>query len=336
MIKSLVNYKSISIIGMAKNVGKTTTLNFILRNLFGKKKVGLTSIGRDGEPIDLVTNTAKPEIYIEKGTIVATTRQCLNKSDFTKKILESTDIHTSLGVVVICEALSDGYVDLAGPSMNNQIKEIIKIFNNYHVDITLIDGAISRKGFAEPFISEATILSTGASYSTDMSKVVFDTSHYVNLLGKTEIKKNDYFIKLFNDTKISIVDINGNIKKLHAKTAMHSAKDIVQELNQESRYLLLNGALSDHLLKTLVENRSKFNKLTVVVKDATKCIFASNLTEKLELSKIDINVLHSTRLLFVTYNPTSPYGYDFNEYEFEKELRKVIKIPIINVMREDE
>lgn len=336
MIKLLNNYKSISLIGMAKNVGKTTTLNYILKKMYHRKRIGLTSIGRDGEELDQVTNTEKPRIYIEKGTIVATTRRCLNNSDFTKKILETTDIHTSLGAVVICEALSDGYVDLAGPSTNSQIKKVIDIFNNYQVELTLIDGAISRKGFAEPFVSKATILATGASYSLDLSKVVFDTLHYVKLLNKKEIKNSDFFKQLINESNISIVDEDFKVKKLAIKTALNSTKEIVQEINQCTKFLLLKGALSNELLKTLIENRSKFENITIVVKDATKCIYDASLTEKLNHSNIDIQVINSTKLLGITFNPTTPYGYSFDELEFKNELEKVINIPIFNVMREDE
>ncbi|HEY8805549.1 MAG TPA: M14 family metallocarboxypeptidase [Clostridium sp.] len=50
-------YDSISIIGMNKNVGKTTTLNYILSEARGKISLGLTSIGRDGENRDRYLTT---------------------------------------------------------------------------------------------------------------------------------------------------------------------------------------------------------------------------------------------------------------------------------------
>jgi len=57
-------YESISIVGMAKNAGKTVTLNALLDEAYENgKNVGLTSIGRDGEKQDIVTQTEKPMIY---------------------------------------------------------------------------------------------------------------------------------------------------------------------------------------------------------------------------------------------------------------------------------
>lgn len=48
IIRLLERFKTVSIIGMAKNVGKTTVLNHILRKARGIYSLGLTSIGRDG------------------------------------------------------------------------------------------------------------------------------------------------------------------------------------------------------------------------------------------------------------------------------------------------
>jgi len=56
ILKLLKPYNSVSIIGMNKNVGKTTTLNHILEEARGNMSLGLTSIGRDGEELDRVTS----------------------------------------------------------------------------------------------------------------------------------------------------------------------------------------------------------------------------------------------------------------------------------------
>ena len=59
-------YKTLSVIGMCKNAGKTTAMNALIREN-GKHggTLGLTSIGRDGESVDVVTKTHKPGIYAQ-------------------------------------------------------------------------------------------------------------------------------------------------------------------------------------------------------------------------------------------------------------------------------
>ena len=49
IINDIAKYKSISIIGNYKNVGKTTTLNYIIDGARDNIVLGLTSIGVDGE-----------------------------------------------------------------------------------------------------------------------------------------------------------------------------------------------------------------------------------------------------------------------------------------------
>ena len=59
-------YKTLSIVGMAKNAGKTTAMNFLIEEAMDEGvALGITSIGRDGESQDLVTGTEKPKIYLD-------------------------------------------------------------------------------------------------------------------------------------------------------------------------------------------------------------------------------------------------------------------------------
>ncbi len=336
MIDLLTPYKTISIVGMAKNVGKTTTLNYILKSFFQIKKIGLTSIGMDGELKDTVTSTMKPRIYIESGTIVATSARCLSNCDFTIQILETTNISTPLGEIVIVKALSDGYALVAGPSYNKQIRGIFDIFLKYGVDKILIDGAINRMSSADSYISEATILCTGASYSSQINNVVANTSHFVDLLSLNVIDNFTEKLanKLMTEAQVSLIYDDFSFKKLTMKTALNSSKKIVFEINENVRFLVLRGALTTELVNELVQNRQKIKQLTIVVSHGTKCIFDYKASENLKKCNINIKVLAKTNLLCLTINPTSPFGYTFNEKEFLSSLREKINIPIYNVMRD--
>jgi len=56
-INDILKFKSISFVGLQKNTGKTETMNYVLNRLcsYPNIKVGITSIGIDGEKSDLVT-----------------------------------------------------------------------------------------------------------------------------------------------------------------------------------------------------------------------------------------------------------------------------------------
>ena len=125
--KALAEVKTMSIVGMCKNAGKTTVLNWLLANAGRERVLGLTSIGRDGESTDVVTGTEKPSIFVPEGTLIATAKDMLRLGDVTKEIMATTGIPTPLGEVVVMRARSDGYVQIAGPSITTQLKEVSQL-----------------------------------------------------------------------------------------------------------------------------------------------------------------------------------------------------------------
>ena len=95
-------YDSVSIVGLAKNAGKTVTLNYVIEKSFTEGiKLGITTTGRDGEKNDLVTNTEKPTIYVTEGVLVATSSQALLISDAKTEILATTGIKSPMGEIII-------------------------------------------------------------------------------------------------------------------------------------------------------------------------------------------------------------------------------------------
>ena len=112
MREFLTGIKSLSIIGMQKNAGKTTCLNSILSEMTDTV-IGLTSIGRDGELEDSVYKVRKPSIFVTKGTIVATTTEALGNSSAEYSILVKTKMNTPMGVIYIIKVTKAGFIDLA-------------------------------------------------------------------------------------------------------------------------------------------------------------------------------------------------------------------------------
>ncbi len=63
--------RSLAVVGLVKNAGKTTVVNALMANC--DHLFGLTSLGLDGERTDHLTGLAKPSITPPAGTLVATT-----------------------------------------------------------------------------------------------------------------------------------------------------------------------------------------------------------------------------------------------------------------------
>lgn len=108
-IEKLLYYKSISIIGTEKNTGKTECLNFVLQKLQNfNKTIAVTSIGVDGENVDIVTRTHKPEIELFPDNIFITSETHFRQKKIDAEILNISERQTSLGRLITARARSRG------------------------------------------------------------------------------------------------------------------------------------------------------------------------------------------------------------------------------------
>ena len=144
-------YKTISIVGMAKNAGKTTALNYLIEEAIDKGVVlGITSTGRDGETQDLVTGTEKPRVYMEEGMIAAVPALLYELADAGLEVIRKTKYSTAIGELLICKVREAGYVQIAGPVINAEQKLLCEDMLNLGCQLIIIDGAIDRKTIASP------------------------------------------------------------------------------------------------------------------------------------------------------------------------------------------
>ncbi|MGL5123346.1 MAG: hypothetical protein ACRC6K_04190 [Fusobacteriaceae bacterium] len=335
-IYNLINgYKRISIIGMGKNVGKTTVLNKIISNVGDKKKIALTSIGRDGEEEDLVTKTSKPKIYIYKGTIIATAKECLNLCDITKEILDVTNFSTPMGNIIILRALSDGYVYIAGPSFNSQIIKVVEKMEKFGGELTLIDGALGRKGSAANSVCDGVILVTGASYSNNMNEVIESTINTVKLFEipiYNGIKNLEKIIKNTEDYRAIFFYKDGTFENIKEPIFLESSEKLKKYLQKEVSLILIKGAITDNSIEIFIKNRNYYKDLEIIAIDGTKFFLTPLNYKKAELSGIKFKVIKKIKLIFVACNPVSQTGYFFKKLEFKKALSERLDYVVLDVL----
>lgn len=334
-IELIDKYKSLSIIGMDKNVGKTTVLNYIIEKTRGKKTLGLTSIGRDGEDIDLVTNTVKPKIYVERGTLIATAKQCLFNSDITREIIKTTSMNTPMGEIIISRALSDGYVELGGPTTNTLISKVCIEMQKLGGDMIIVDGALGRKTFASPSVTEGTILSTGAALCKNMDKVIEKTLHIINLLSTEAIEGED-IIKLTNNifetSKVAVISKDGKVDALEVPTALECGRELSEHIDINSNYVVINGVVTDKLLEDIMKSCIEYKNITFIVRDGTKLFLSQCVYNRFIQHGGKFNVMYPINLSCVTCNPKSPYGYEFDSNKFISKIRNYTDLPVFDVV----
>lgn len=333
----LKKYKKISIIGMEKNVGKTTLLNQLILDVADQSILGLTSIGRDGEEVDIVTSTYKPKIFVYPGTIIATARDCLANCDITKEILYTTNFGTPMGNIVVVRALTGGYVDIAGPSYNKQVKEVLELMQDFGAEISIVDGALGRKSSAIGDVTDATILATGAALSLDMSKVIEETKKATILLSLPEypLEKKEKIEEWIEDTRVILKKKDGEFIFLNALSTMDSIQEVKEHLSSHLAAVFVRGAITNTFLEVFVKNRGDFESLDIVAIDGTRYFFNYQEYQKALAANISFYVLNPIDLLFVSCNPHSPLGVNFPKREFRERLQKEILCDVIDVKEEE-
>lgn len=333
-------YKIVSLIGMAKNAGKTMTLNHIIESSIERGVIiGLTSTGRDGEKEDIVTKTEKPTIYVERGTIIATAKELLLKCEAKIEILEVTHYSTSLGEVVIGKVRSSGLVELAGPDINLYMKDIANKMLNYGAEIVLIDGAIDRKSVASPWIADGVILSTGAVINRNVEVVKNETHHQLELFNLDTVKNEDVrkiCEEFFSRKDYAIVDKEGNIEQIPIKTALNSGTFIGSAIKEDTKYVIISGSLVEKALRDIIEVCPYYKNVTFIVNDSTRIFIDRKAWRIFKAKGINVNVLHSIKVLAVTVNPYAPQGYYFTPKEFLWYMRRELpSIPVVDVEQEE-
>ena len=122
-INDILQYDSLSIVGLEKNTGKTECLKYVLDRLpVQTKHIAVTSIGIDGETVDQVTRTQKPEIVLREGMYFGTSEAHYRLRRLVSELIDVSDESTSLGRVVTAKALTGGKILLSGPSSASSLR----------------------------------------------------------------------------------------------------------------------------------------------------------------------------------------------------------------------
>lgn len=331
-------YKRIAIVGMAKNAGKTTSLNYFLEEAMDEGMVvGVTSTGRDGERTDLVTGTDKPTIYLEEGTLVSVPVRLYDLADAGLEILRKTEYNTSLGPILLCRVASSGYVQVAGPVINAQHDALCQEMLAAGAEVVLIDGAIDRKSIAAPETSDAIILSTGAVLSRQMRTVVEETAHTVGLYRLPRLEEGPLrqkLVRLGNDERIHILE-EGELKALEIRTGLGAGRHLSSLVSRKGRaltHIYFPGAFTPGSIDGM-DPRS-MRAITFILKDPTRIFFPPPVWKKLQKWGMQVKVLENIHVAALTVNPTSPFGYRFDQNQLLEEMERAVPgdVPVIDVM----
>lgn len=327
-------YKTISIVGMAKNAGKTTALNYLIEEAMDEGIVlGITSTGRDGESTDLVTGTEKPRVFLDADTIVSVPTQLYDLAEAGLEILKITDYGSSLGPIMLCRVVTSGYVQIAGPVINASHEKMCKEMLDYGAELIIIDGAIDRKSIAAPGTSDAIILSTGAVLSRSMKKVIEETAHTVGLyrLPYIEDEKARTMIEEHLEKEQMLILSGDEITVLDRNTGLGAGKFLDGEIKEDTKYIFVPGAFTQSVFADI--SPKKLKQVTFILKDPTKIFIDAVSWGQYKKKGLKVQVMENIEVAAITVNPSAPGGYAFDHEELLKGVQEAIPdVPVIDVM----
>jgi hypothetical protein len=297
--------RSLAVIGLVKNAGKTTVVNALMANR--RRVFGLTSLGLDGERTDHLTGLAKPSIAPPAGTLVATTQGSLERSHYTMEVLQELPFHTPLGRVVIGRAGSEGKVEVSGPTTLAELRVTIEALQAHGADQVLVDGAINRIGSASPRVSDGVVVATGGMVGDTLDDVVETTVATLDMLMLPEVSTVTRALvspALARSSRAVTFAADGVSTELDVGTVVGEGVTVAREVERlAARTLYVGGALTQEFVDDFTRVLPPRHELRVVVRDATVLVLPATAVARFRKRGIALEVLTPLRVLAVTANP---------------------------------
>lgn len=330
-IDDILNYNSLSIVGLQKNTGKTECLKYVLARLpLEHKRVAVTSIGIDGESTDQVTRTQKPEIVLREDMYFGTSEAHYRQRRLVSELIDVSDESTSLGRVVTAHALTQGKILLSGPSSTSGLQRWMREMRRHDIDLAIVDGALSRLSLASPAVSQSMILATGAAYSINMNQLVQRTAFVVELINLEQTSASNIALLTPLESGMWWIDSDGLLHEMAMATSL--SQQVAFQGMENCSTLYVAGALVDTFLEKVRNNKS-LRHVELVVRDFTKIFVSPQQLRLFEKMGGTVRVLQKSKLIAVTVNPTSPSGYVLDSDVLCGRLSQAINLPVYDLLK---
>lgn len=301
----------VAVIGVAKNSGKTTTLNALIGSEpAGPAPIGLVSVGIDGESVDALVGIDKPTLWLPGGTLVASAHRALEASEARFEYLESLGFSTPLGETVIARVRQAGDVLLAGMRHRGDLRTACDRLEHCGVRRVFVDGAYDRMSAATGEVAGGVVLSTGAILGSRVETIVEKTRPWLERIQLPPVSKADdrELIEWAIAAEAACARwSNGETTRSEGSALL--GLDALRQPDGRLTALAIPGLVSDSVVDSLMTLHAEcgVERPRILVRDPTVFRMDPQTWHRLT-NRWEPAVVHGTSLLGVSVNPTGIHG----------------------------
>jgi hypothetical protein len=315
--------KTIAIVGCSKNSGKTTTLNMVLGDdLGGDPRLGLLSIGIDGEETDFWLGVPKPRVTVRRGWLVASSEKALAASTARTRVEARTGISTPLGELLVARVEAEGLVLLAGVRHKGDVRLLADLMRAAGASRVVIDGAYQRMMAADPDVSDGIVLATGAVLGRTVALVVRKTSDVlVRFLAPAVESDEDarLLATAASSAHLAVRTAGGDVRTLAFGGAALDEAALRAAIGAGDATIAVPGVLTDRTAALLAGGRARC--VRVLATDPSRVFAGAATLKKLRARGGDLLVGRAVRLLGISVNPVSVFGHRLPEAALIRGIR---------------
>ncbi|MCF6094092.1 hypothetical protein L1765_08970 [Microaerobacter geothermalis] len=341
-------HRRISIIGLAKNAGKTTVLNrLISESVKDQIPIGIASIGVDGEKKDAWLEFPKPPIHVYPGMLVVTGEWAMEESTAEIELLKEMKGTTNMGSLFLVRIKKQGDIKVGGTPTISGIIDAMDLMFRHGTKRCLIDGAYDRQTSANPMVTDGIIPVIGATVHEKIEKIMEEADLFYKKYTLPSADDDEFFSKI--SLPISKVQSENHQSIIESKIFMYRTKEdwihlegtLMTCLKQVGSFIgkgytrvVISGSFTDRQAEYLL-GLSK--KVSMMLMDSTKCFLTMPVLKKWFYHGNRLLVYKQTPLLFAAVNPTTPWGIHYDPEMFIYQIsRQMPGIPMVDVVKEKE
>jgi len=321
------------IVGLSKNAGKTTVLNWLVNaGLF--KKTGIITTGRDGEDIDVIEGHKKPKVYVPASSLYTTGAAEINRNSAWLSVREKLPYKAGGKNLWLVEAKVDIESEVIGPPSVREQIEIAKIILSHGADHIFIDGSLDRKAISAAIEVDSLIIVTSSVYG-NLPSLQKELSRLYELSGLSRwVEERD---KLQSLNKITIglhsaqEDHDGRLFALTYKSLLGHEKDLVGKLRKlggNAAFVYLPGSLTERSFKIIKTVLGELPELKIVINHPFNLKIDDHA---LQVFKDRLFALNSMDIAGVAVNSFAVDGNHIDCELLRESVRREVTFPVIDV-----